>query len=144
MPKNTTAYFTKQDRIPTRVNFVNADGTTAKNICTAAADDSRIMEILVTSTDSAARDMVFFLNDGTNDVPIKFCTIGGFQGNINTNPDPFRLVNSNNGFIVGRLFDRDQNYYIALPAGYSLRARCTTAVASGAFAISVLVVIKDF
>lgn len=142
MAKNTTAFFTKQERIPTRVTFANADGTNIKDICSAGADDSRLMEVLITSTDSAVKEMTFYLNDGTNDIPIKLCSIAINQGNVIATPDPVRLINSTN-FINGRLMDRDQNYYLALPAGYKLRAKCNSAV-TAATAITVLAILKDF
>ena len=142
MAKNKEAYFTKQERIE-RQTFVPADGTTIKDICTAGADDSRLMEVLITSTDTAAKDITFYLNDGTNDTPIKLATVAARQGDIITTPDSLRLLNSNSGFINGRLFDRDQNYYIPLPAGYKLRAKCNAAV-SATKDIVVIAILKDF
>jgi hypothetical protein len=144
MAKNTTAFFIEDDRIPSPVaTFANADGTTIKDICSAAADGSRLMEILITSTDTAAKDMTLYLNNGSVDIPIKLATVAARQGDIITTPDPLRLINSNNNFINGRLLDRDQNYYIPLPAGFKLRAKCNAAVTAG-LQITVLAILKDF
>lgn len=143
MAKNKEAFFLAND-VYTRTQFVNADGTTIKDICMAGADGSYVYVINITSTDSVARTVTLFLNDGTNDIPIKFAVAVGIQqGNIANLPDPVRLVQSNSGFILGRILDRDQNFYIPLPAGWKLRARMDSSVTNGT-AITFIVHRKDF
>lgn len=143
MPKNQIPYFLKDD-VYTRTQFVNADATTIKDICTAGADGSYVYIINITSTDTVARTTTLFINDGTNDIPIKFAvSVGIQQGNIGSLPDPVRLIQANTGFLLGRLLDRDQNYYIPLPAGWKLRARMDSSV-TAATAVTFLVHRKDF
>lgn len=143
MPKNQIPYFLKDD-VYTRTQFLNADTTSIKDICTAGENGSYVYMINITSTDSVARTTTLFLNDGTNDIPIKFgVSIGIQQGNIANLPDPVRLVQSNSGFILGRILDRDQNFYIPLPAGWKLRARMDSSVTNGT-AITFIVHRKDF
>lgn len=142
MAKNTTPYMLQAD-VYTRTTFVNADGTTIKDICSAGADGSYAYEIQITSDDTAAKDITLYMNDGVNDVPIKLATVAITQGNVIATPDPLRLIQQSTGFIVGRLLDRDQNYYIPMPTGYKLRMKCNTAV-TATKTITVLVNRKDF
>lgn len=143
MAKNKEAYFLSND-VYTRTQFVNADGTTIKDICTAGADGSYVYMINITSTDTVTRNISLFLNDGVNDIPIKVGIILAInQGNVASTPDPLRLIQANIGFVVTRILDRDQNYYIPLPAGWKLRARADAAI-SPSSAITILVHRKDF
>jgi hypothetical protein len=142
MAKNTTPYMLKAD-VYTRTTFVNADGTTVKDICTAGADGSYVYLLQLTGDNTTTRDITLFMHDGTNEVPIKLATVAINQGNVIATPDPLRLIQPASGFVVGRLLDRDQNYYIPLPAGCKLRMRVNTAVASGQ-TITVLTHRKDF
>jgi hypothetical protein len=127
MAKNTTAFMLKED-VVTRTTFVNADGTTIKDITPASVDGTYVYEIEITSDDTAAKDVTLYLNDGTNDIPIKLATVAINQGSIIATPDPLRLIQPSSGFIVGRLLDRDQNYYIPIPVGDKLRMKCNVAV----------------
>lgn len=142
MAKNTTPYMLQAD-VYTRTTFVNADGTTTKDICAAGADGSYVYEVQITGDISTTRDITLFANDGTNDIPIKLATVAISQGNVIGTPDPLRLIQPATGFIVGRLLDRDQNYYIPLPTGWKLRMRVNTAVTAGQ-TITVLAHRKDF
>ena len=58
-------------------------------------------------------------------------------------PDPLRLIQAPSGFVVNRVLDRDQNYYIPLPAGWKLRMRVNVAILAGQ-TITVLTQRKDF
>ncbi len=66
MAKQTNLYVTQAVKLP-GVSFANADGTTAKTLYTAAADDAIVKSIMVTSTDTAARNLRLIVNDGTTD-----------------------------------------------------------------------------
>lgn len=140
--KNTTPYLLATDNIPARINFTSADGTTAKTICSAGTEGSYLYEIAITSTETTARDITLIFNEGTNDVNMKFATVAANQGNIISTPDPLRFIQGDSGFIVGRLLERDQNWYLQLPAGCSIKMKINTALASGT--ISVLCRLKDF
>lgn len=142
MAKNTTAYFLAND-VYVRTTFVNADGTNIKSICPSGADGSYVYEIQITGDNTATRDITLYINDGTNDIPIKLSTVAINQGNVIGTPDPLRLIQPVTGFIVGRILERDQNYYIPLPTGFSIRMKVNTAVTAGQ-TITVLVNRKDF
>jgi hypothetical protein len=146
MAKNTTAYFLNQQKIE-RTTFNSGDGTTTKAIFTAAAEDSWIYDIVITSTSPDARDATIYLYDGTNDIVIKQLlspnNILINQGTGSTSANPLRLLQSSDGNqITVRLLDRDQNYYIALPVGWTLRAKINTAISSGT--ITFLVMSRNF
>lgn len=132
-----------QNDVYTRTTFVNADGTNIKDICAAGTDGSYVYEIQVSGDITTTRDITLFANDGTNDIPIKLATVAITQGTVIATPDPLRLIQPATGFIVGRLLDRDQNYYIPLPVGYKIRMRVNTAVTAGQ-TITVLTHRKDF
>ncbi len=148
MAKNTTAYFLNQQKIE-RTVFNSGDGTTVKPIFTAAAEDSWIYDIVITSTSPDARDATIYLYDvaNTTDITIKQLlspnNILANQGTGATSANPLRLMQSSDGNqITVRLLDRDQNYFIALPVGWTLRAKMNTTIASGD--ITFLVMSRNF
>lgn len=47
------------------VTFVNADGTTAKDLVSAGSDGSKILAVNVCSDDTATVEMELYLHDGT-------------------------------------------------------------------------------
>lgn len=153
MAKNTTPYFYKEER-KLITTFVNADGNNFKQIASAGADGSHVSEILISSTDTAARVIAFWSSpdpDAANVVSLGFplkmsVNIAVGVGATTLAPDPIRLVNANSNFIQERLFDRDQNYIIKLPAGHYLFAQITaTPVTSGAgIWVKTQVIISDF
>lgn len=146
MAKNTTAYFLNKQAIQ-RTAFTNSDGTTTKSIFTAAPEDSWVYDIIITSTVSSAMDATIYLYDGTNDITIKQLlspnNILANQGTGTGSPNPLRLLQSSDGNqITVRLLDRDQNYFIALPVGWTLRAKMNSTIASGT--VTFLVMSRNF
>ena len=57
------------------LDIENADGTTAQDLLTAGTNGCRINNISVTSTDTAAKDLIINYNDGTTDYAIARITI---------------------------------------------------------------------
>lgn len=153
MAKNTIAYFYKEDSSPTITRFNNSDGQTFKEVFTAGSDDSHLMVMNVSSTDSSARFIDIFIaptgtisaNVPTAGVVLKTqVSVNINQGNSSNFPDPLRLIQSNGGFVVSRLLDRDQNFYIPVKSGWSIFVRVSgTAVTLGS-QISVLTIAKNF
>ncbi len=135
MAKNTTAYFLNQQLITT-TTITSVDGTGPVEILRAADNDSWVYEVLITSTNTSALEGKLIINDGTTAVIIKQLlspnNILAEQGTGTTSANPLRLMQSSDGNqITFRLLDRDQNYYLPLPAGWSLYLRLDTAVDSG-------------
>jgi hypothetical protein len=142
MAKNTTAYFLANQNY-TLVTFTSADSTSTKDLVSAAADDSWVYEVFITSTESSQVPITIYLSDGATDMPIKsLLTTSGVaanQGTTVTAPNPYRLIqSSDNNNIFVRLLDRDQNYYISLPAGWKLRAKMNSALTSGTMTFNIL------
>lgn len=148
MAKNTTAYFLNKQVIQ-RTAFTSADTTTTKSIFTAATggEDSWIYDIVITSTVPSAMDATIYLYDGFNDIVIKQLlspnNILANQGTGASSVNPLRLLQASDGNqITVRLLDRDQNYFIALPVGWTLRAKMNTTIASGT--VTFLVMSRNF
>jgi len=142
MAKNTTAYFLANQNY-TLVTFTSADSTTTKDLVSAAADDSWVYEVFITSTEGSQVPITIYLSDGVTDMPIKsLLTTSGVaanQGTSVTAPNPYRLIqSSDNNNIFVRLLDRDQNYYISLPNGWKLRAKMNSALTSGTMTFNIL------
>lgn len=148
MAKNTTAYFLNKQAIQ-RTTFTSANGTTIQPIFTAAAEDSWVYDIVITSTSPDPRDATIYMHEvstGT-DIVIKQLlspnNILANQGTGATSANPLRLLQSSDGNqITVRLLDRDQNYFIALPVGWTLTAKMNTAISSGT--ITFLVMSRNF
>lgn len=66
MAKQTNLYVTDTIKTP-GVSFANADGTSAKTLYTAGADDAVVKALMVTSTDGTARNFKVIVNDGSTD-----------------------------------------------------------------------------
>ena len=148
MAKNTTAYFLNKQAIQ-RTTFNSGDGTTPKLIFTAAAEDSWIYDIVITSTSPDARDATIYMHEvsTSTDIVIKQLlspnNILANQGTGASSANPLRLLQSSDGNqIIVRFLDRDQNYFIALPVGWTLRAKMNTAISSGT--ITFLVMSRNF
>ena len=146
MAKNTTAYFLNKQVIQ-RTAFTSADTTATKSIFTAAPEDSWVYDIVITSTVPSAMDATIYLYDGTNDIVIKQLlspnNILANQGTGASSVNPLRLLQASDGNqITVRLLDRDQNYFIALPVGWTLRAKMNTTIASGT--VTFLVMSRNF
>lgn len=147
MAKNTVGYFLNKQVLQT-TTFTSTDGTAVKSIFTAAAEDSWVYDIIITSTAPDAEDATIYLHDGTNDIVIKQLlspnNILALQGTGASSPNPLRLLQASDGNqITVRYLDRDQNYFIPLPVGWTLRAKMNTGVASGG-TVTFLVVSRNF
>lgn len=151
MAKNTQPFFYKEDK-RTLTFFETADSTNFKQIAVAGADGSHVFEILIASTDTVARQIEFWAaptataaNAATEGFPLKVSVaIAIGLGTLTAQPDALKLINFSANFINERLLDRDQNYYIALPAGYYLYARQSLGAVTAATKVSVCVIQKDF
>lgn len=69
MAANTSPIF-ELTPINAGITIVNADSTNLKTILTAGADGTRIDGILVSSNDTAAVNLAFYINDGVSDLYI--------------------------------------------------------------------------
>lgn len=138
MPKTYTCPFTQNVNPQVPQVFANADGTTVKTCYTAGADDSVIKAIIVTSTDTAARDIRFLISDGTTNFQLRRVNILANAGN-STSVAP---VDCLSGF-VGLPLDEHGNRVLRLRRNFQLRANMVVSV-SAATEIVVIVLGEDF
>ncbi len=151
MPKNKEVFFYKEDTSKI-TRFIDTTGNNFLEVFVAGSEDSHLFILNITSTDTAAKFIDFYESESgnvnnvlTNGVPVKSgVAINIGQGTGTDFPDPIRLMQANGNFIVGRLLDRDQNFYYPVKAGFSIYARIRgTAVTTGRV-LSVLAKGKDF
>ncbi len=142
MTKNTTAYMFKND-VYNKTSFEVADGTTIKDIATSGIEGMAVYEILINANTLVAKDIIIYLNDGVQDIPLKYASIPAAFGMSNAFPDPSRFIQSPTNFIANRVLDRDQNYCIPLPVGYKLRMKVTSSMVSGQV-LTVITQCKEF
>ena len=104
-----------------------ADTTTIKTIATAATNGSVIEYINVASTDTVARDLVFYLNDGTTNYQLFTLSIPINSGNTNAIAAVAPL---NSTLWPSTPFNNSGNKFIYLGQGWSLRVNSTVAVSA--------------
>lgn len=120
--------------------IVNADGTTAKTIFTAAAEGSRVLGLSLTSDDTAIRDLALYIRKsgtdyliGTVRIPIAAGTDGAVPSvnGLNSTDLPFLPID-NNGIP-----------YIELATGETLKAGVLVAV-TAAKTVTIVAFGKDY
>ena len=120
MTTNTNPIFGRTPNI-VEVTFVNADGTTPKDLVAAAADGTKVLSINVTSDDTSAVDMEVYLHDGTTAYLLgtkRVATLSGTDGVV-------VAVNIlDRAFIPG--LDADGQLFI--PSGYKIQVAPLAAV----------------
>lgn len=138
MAKNENAYFLDTQDY-TITNFTSSDGTGIKTIVSGATNDSWVYEIFITMSGQATSVPVqFYLSDSADTVNVGLkdltstASVNPDQGFSLGYPNPYRMIQgTDNNNMFYRLLDRDQNYYIPLPAGYKIKAQCQTAMTGG-------------
>ncbi len=146
MAKNQDVFFTKVPQV-TAVKFLNADGATdvdgstnTKTICTAGSDDTIVKAIAITSSDSANRDVILFLNGSGTSYCIGIINVpltSGFASSIaavnglGLTPCPWLQS------------DKDGNKFITLKTGWTLKAGMKVAV-TAATTLTISVLSEDF
>ncbi len=126
MAKTNEAVFTQNANIA-RATIVNADGTTAKTLITAGADDTKITGIALTTDDTAAVNVQVIHNDGSNDTVIGIVNVpitSGFAASTSG-------VDGFNATDLPQLPKNSAgNPYIMLKTGHSLKVAALAAVTS--------------
>jgi hypothetical protein len=139
MAKSTDLNFTQTLKLSAAV-IAPADTTTAKTVFTAGSDDAVVKAINVASTDTAARILSLFVNDGSNDILIGRVNIPANSGNNGT----AATVDLLGGTLMPSLpYDAQGKRVLPLPAGYILKAGTTTTVTS-AQSITVTAMAEDY
>jgi hypothetical protein len=144
MAKNTTGYFLANQTY-TQTSLTN---TTLTTIATGAANDSWVYDIVITTNSITPVLGTLYMNIGSPnpDFTLKkilaAAPIQAGQGITTTNP--YRLLQSSDGSqVIYRFLDRDQNFYIPLDAGHTLKFQIDSGLSSGA-TVNILVFQRDF
>ncbi len=118
------------------VTFVNADSTTPKDLVAAAANDTKIMGIAVTSDDTGSRVMQLFVHDGTTAYLVSSTLVATLAGTDGVEP-AVDLLNETDAPWV----DADGEFF--LPSTYKLQVAPTVAV-TAAKTITVVCMAGDY
>lgn len=109
-------------------SFTDADGTNKKDIFTPGANGARVEAIVIVTTEIVVNDVLLFIYDGANDLPIGHIDVpvgSGTDGTVNA----VDALNATNLPFIQK--DVNGNSYINLKNGYKIKAAMLTAVASG-------------
>jgi hypothetical protein len=136
--QNPIPTFAKQPQAA-RVQILPADTTTVKTIVTAGANGSKIIGVIVTSTDTSARDLTLSITNSTT-YPLGTKTIAITAGTIAATP-AVNLLDA--AVIVGIPKDSDGNPFLFLISGDTLTVNCLTTVTT-AKAITIHAIYEDF
>ena len=105
--------------------ILNADGTTKKTLCAGGTNGTRIDAISVASTDTAARDLQLWMNNGSVDQLLCTVSIPINSGNAN-NVAAVDLLRSSFGPMLA--YDANGNRVLYVPNGYTLKVAAATSV----------------
>ena len=122
MAKQTNIYQPKGFNTVSQT-FVNADGTTTKDLIAAGADDSAVKSLVATSTDSSANVLSLIQSDGSTDILIGAYPIPALAGTNGSAPAVDLLAAPWLPLIEGKRV-------LPLKTGYKLRAAMQNAVSS--------------
>ena len=106
-------------------SFANADGQTKKTIFTAGANGSRLTEILVSSTDTSARDIVVGITVSATNYDLFIVNIPITAGTVNSAPTVSYLKQAQ---CPGMALDAYGNPYLDLPSGTTVYAYAPVSV----------------
>lgn len=121
-------------------SFVNADGTTVKDVFVAGAAGSILNMLVVQSTDSAARNIKFYYYDGTTAWPIGTVALVINAGNTGAIASVNALAAA---LIPGLPLDSNGNPYLKLKSGDKIQASMLVAV-TAALQVSVTALGEDY
>ena len=120
-------------------NFTNADGTTIKTLYSVPADDANLLQLIITSTDTVAADLLFYVSIGGLDYCIGHIDI---PANAGTNGTAIAVDGLNNA--MPTLFDDTTlNKYLPLNGGTIIKAGMLSAV-SATKTVTVYGIVGDY
>jgi hypothetical protein len=107
----------------TPISILPADTTTKKTVCTAGASGAKVVALLVSSTDSAARVVQLYLNRSSTDYLLGAWNITALSGSDGATGTQNLLA-----IVSGLPHDNDGQPYIFLENGDLLKVATTTTV----------------
>jgi hypothetical protein len=139
MPKSATLNFTQNIKL-SGAKILPADTTTLKTLFTAGTNDSVVKAINVQSTDTAARVVNLYVNDGTTDFLIGAVNVPLNSGNTGA----VAAIDMLGGTLLPSLpYDSNGKRILPMPAGYVLKVSSQTTVTS-AREITVVCMAEDY
>lgn len=139
MPKSTNLNFTQTLKL-SGVKILPADTTALKTLFTAGANDAVVKAINVQSTDTAARVLNLYVNDGSTDYLLGAVNIPLNSGNTGA----AATIDLLGGTLMPSLpYDANGKRILPLPAGYVLKVSSQTAV-TAAKEITVVCMAEDY
>ena len=124
MAKSQNLNFTQSIKL-SGVKILPADTTALKTLFTAGSDDSVVKAINVQSTDTAARVVNLYVNDGTTDFLIGAVNIPLSSGNTGA----VATIDLLGGTLLPSLpYDANGKRILPLPAGYIVKVSSQTTV----------------
>lgn len=117
------------------VQILPADTTSLKTLVTAGANGARVENILIHSTDTAAKDVVLVMTKGGVDFPLATIQIPANSGNTNSLPPIALLKHAMLTDVLNT--DEKGNRYLYLGSGSVLKIKAGATV-TAARAISVI------
>jgi hypothetical protein len=139
MAKSTNLNFTQNLKL-SGVKILPADTTTLKTLFTAGTDDSVVKAINVQSTDTAAKIVNLYVNDGTTDFLIGAVNIPLRSGDTGT----AATIDLLGGTLMPSLpYDANGKRILPLPAGDSLKVSVQATV-TAAKEITVVCMAEDY
>jgi hypothetical protein len=125
-----------------KVQIANGDASAQKTVYTGGANASKIVSLILQSTDTSARDVQVSITNGGTSYPIGTVTVPIGAGNSGSVPSVNAL---NNTQIPGLPLDSDGNPYILLAsASDTLTVSALTTVTSGKLITANAVAAGDF
>lgn len=122
MPANTDPIFVLTANLA-QATFVNADGTTAKDLVSAGANGTKVFSIACTSDDTSAVNMRVFVHNGTTGFLIGTTRVATLSGTDGAAPS-VELLNP----VTIPALDADGELFI--PSGYKIQVAPLVAVTS--------------
>lgn len=139
MPKSTSLNFTQNLKL-SGVKILPADTTTLKTLFTAGSNDSVVKAINVQSTDTAAKIVNLYVNDGTTDFLIGAVNIPLNSGNTGA----VAAIDLLGGTLMPSLpYDANGKRILPLPAGDSLKVSVQATVTASR-EITVICMAEDY
>jgi hypothetical protein len=142
MAKSTNLNFTQNLKL-SGVKILPADTTTLKTLFTAGTDDSVVKAINVQSTDTAARIVYLYVNDGVNATDFMIGSV-----NIPLRSGDTGLVASIDllgGTLLPSLpYDANGKRILPLPAGYILKVSLQTGAVTTDKAITFVCMAENY
>jgi len=139
MTKQSSLFLTKQ-AANTYTQFTNADGTTAKAVFVAGADDSVVKGIFIHNSSASAYDVTVNVKVGATTYPIGVIAIAASSGNTNAVNNVNILNNSNFSYLPS---DPNLNKYWNMKAGDEIHIKVNTTLTSGHI-LTVGVIAEDY